>query len=106
MWILVAVGGAIFMIKFLSSEVDELVSTVQKNFNKLAVGLLYLQQNIAMPEISLPIHPVIVEAIKKAVAQNRRPVVEDIGSHLYDPAFLDALQKQVATWTKEICKVH
>ena len=73
--------------------------------SELAVGLLHLQQNIAIPEISLTIHPLIVEAVKKAVDQNQRPVVEDIGSHLADAAFLNALQKQVATWTREIRKV-
>lgn len=73
--------------------------------SELAVGLLHLQQNIAIPEISLPIHPVIVEAVKKASDQNRRPVVEDIGSHLSDAAFLNSLQKTVATWTREIRKV-
>lgn len=106
MWLLVTVSEAIVIIKFVSSERDELVSAVQKNLCELAMGLLHLQENITMPEISLPIHPVIVEAIKKAVAQNRHPVVEDIGSHLYDLTFHDALQKQVTTWTKEVCKVH
>ena len=73
--------------------------------SELAVGLLHLQQNIAIPEISLQIHPIVVEAVKKAVDQNRRPVVEDIGDHIGDPTFLNALQKQVATWTREIRKV-
>ena len=97
--------GLILRSFFVSSEGDKLVSTVQKNMSELAVGLLHLQQNIAIPEISLPIHPVIVEAVKKAGDQNRRPVVEDIGNHLNDATFLNALQKQVATWTREIRKV-
>ena len=43
----------------LISEEDKLVTSVQRNMNELAVALLCLQQNMAIPEISLPIHPLI-----------------------------------------------
>lgn len=81
------------------------MTSVQKNMNELAVGLLHLQQNIAIPEISLPIHSIISEAVENASKQDRRPVVEDVGEHLSDVTFLNALQKQVGMWTKEIRKV-
>ena len=73
--------------------------------NELAVGLLHLQQNIAIPEISLPIHPLITKAVESAAEADRKPTVEDIGENLSDATFLNALQKQVALWSKEIRKV-
>lgn len=87
------------------SEGDKLVTSVQKNMSELAVGLLHLQQNIAIPEITLPIHPLITAAVETAFKQDRKPVAEDLGDHLSDATFLNALQKQVATWTREIRKV-
>ena len=87
------------------SEGDKLASTVQKNISELAVSLLHLQQNIAIPEISLPIHPIIQDAVKLASREERKPTVEDIGDNLSDATFLNALQKQVANWTREIRRV-
>ena len=87
------------------SEGDKLASTVQKNISELAVSLLHLQQNIAIPEISLPIHPIIQDAVKLASREDRKPTVEDIGDNLSDATFLNALQKQVANWTREIRRV-
>jgi dynein heavy chain 1 len=87
------------------SESDKLVTSVQKNMNELAVGLLHLQQNIAIPEISLPIHPIIAKAVEKAAEADRKPLVEDVQEHISDATFLNFLQKQVALWTKEIRKV-
>jgi len=40
-------------------EGDKLVPSVQKKINELEVGLLHLQQNIDIPEITLPIHAAI-----------------------------------------------
>ena len=40
-------------------EGDKLAPHVQKKMNELEVGLLHLQQNIDIPEITLPIHPAI-----------------------------------------------
>jgi dynein heavy chain 1 len=88
------------------SESDKLVTSVQKNMNELAVGLLHLQQNIAIPEISLPIHPIIAKAVEKAAEADRKPLVEDVQEHISDATFLNFLQKQVALWTKEIRKVN
>lgn len=82
------------------------MNSVQKNMSELAVGLLHLQQNIAIPEITLLIHPVISNAVSKAVGQDRKPIAEDVGDNLVNTTFLNALQKQVATWTREIRKVR
>lgn len=88
------------------SEGDKLVPTVQKNMSELAVGLLHLQQNIAIPEISLTFHPKIVETVKHCQDQGHRPTVEDLGASVTDTTFLNALQKNVGSWIKEIKKVN
>lgn len=76
--------------------------SVQKKINELEVGLLHLQQNIDIPEISLPIHA----AIQTLVDANSKPVVEDLGSAAVgDSTFLNALQKDVSRWIREIQKV-
>lgn len=84
---------------------DKLVPSVQKKINELEVGLLHLQQNIDIPEISLPIHPAIVATVKKAVEAGTKPSVEDLGASVMDSSFLNALQKDVSRWIREIQKV-
>ena len=90
---------------YIYSEGDKLASSVQKSINELAVGLLHLQQNIAIPDINLNFHPVVSQAVEKAAKENRRPVIEDVGDYVTDATFLNTLQKMVATWTREIRKV-
>ena len=97
------------------SEGDKLVPTVQKNMNELAVSLLHLQQNIAIPEISLTVHPIIAAAIKKAQSEDRRPMVEDVeqirkardaaGDQQPESSFLNSLHKIVSSWIREIRRV-
>lgn len=91
---------------FIFSEKEKLVMSIQKNMNDLAAGLLYLQQDVTIPEISLSIHPIISEAVQKAAQEDRPPTIEDVaGEHLSDSTFVNALQKEVGTWIKEIRKV-
>ena len=71
----------------------------------LSYGLVQLQRNTAIPEVRLLSHPIITEAVMKAIKQGRRPVIEDVETHLADSTFLNNLQKQVATWVTEIHKV-
>lgn len=82
-------------------EGDKLVPSVQKKINELEVGLLHLQQNIDIPEISLVIHP----TIQGVVESKMKPVVEDLGAAVSDSTFLNALQKDVSRWIREIQKV-
>ena len=88
-----------------ASEGDKLVPSVQKKMNELEVGLLHLQQNIDIPEISLPIHQAIMAVVRKAEEAKRRPSVEDLGASVTDSTFLNALQKDVSRWIREIQKV-
>lgn len=97
------------------SEGDKLVPTVQKNMNELAVSLLHLQQNIAIPEITLTVHPIIAAAVKMAQGENRRPTVEDVeqirkardtaGDQQPESSFLNSLHKIVSSWIREIRRV-
>ena len=73
--------------------------------NELEVGLLHLQQNIDIPEISLTIHPTILGVIKKAADSGKKPSAEELGPLVSDSSFLNALQKDVSRWIREIQKV-
>lgn len=72
---------------------------------ELEMGLLHLQQNIDIPEISLPVHPVVALVIKKCAEENRKPKVADFGDRVEDSTFLNQLQNGVNRWIKEIQKV-
>ena len=57
--------------------------TVEKKIAELEMGLLHLQQNIDIPEITLPVNPVVLNVIKKCAEESRKPKVvnKDIVMH-------------------------
>ena len=69
------------------------------------MGLLHLQQNIEIPEVTLLIHPKVVEIIRKAKEEDRVAKAEDFGDLIEDSSFLNALQNGVNRWIREIQKV-
>ena len=79
--------------------------SVQKKINELEVGLLHPQQNINISEISLPIHFTVQSVVKKANDGGRKPSAEDLSGSLGDSMFLNALQKDVSRWIREMQKV-
>ena len=79
--------------------------TVEKKIAELEMGLLHLQQNIDIPEITLPINPVVSSVIKKCAEENRKAKVEDFGDKVEDAQFLNSLQSGVNRWIREIQKV-
>ena len=79
--------------------------SVEKKIAELEMGLLHLQQNIDIPEITLTIHPTVALAIKKAAEENRKPKVAEFGDRVEDATFLNALQSGVNRWIREIQKV-
>ena len=90
-------------------EGDKLVPSVQKKINELEVGLLHLQQNIDIPEISLTIHGTILTTVKRATEVGKKPTVDELGPLVSDSSFLNALQKDVSRWIREIqkvCEIH
>ncbi len=84
---------------------DKMATSMEKKIAELEMGLLHLQQNIDIPEISLTVHPAILQAIKTAEAEQRKPRVEDLREKVEDSSFLNALQNLVSKWIREIQKV-
>ncbi|RUS77140.1 hypothetical protein EGW08_015096 [Elysia chlorotica] len=84
---------------------DKMAPTVEKKIAELEMGLLHLQQNIDIPEITLPVNPIVAAVIKKCGDENRKPKVEEFGDKVDDPQFLNSLQSGVNRWIREIQKV-
>lgn len=79
--------------------------TVEKKIAELEMGLLHLQQNIDIPEITLQIHPVVLNVMKKCQDEGRKATVADFNERVEDSAFLNQLQTGVNRWIREIQKV-
>lgn len=79
--------------------------SVEKKIAELEMGLLHLQQNIEIPEISLLIHPIITNIAKQCYERGEKPKVTDFGDKVEDPTFLNQLQSGVNRWIREIQKV-
>ncbi|XP_064484606.1 dynein heavy chain, cytoplasmic-like isoform X2 [Ornithodoros turicata] len=84
---------------------DKMAPTVEKKIAELEMGLLHLQQNIDIPEITLPVHPLVAATIKKCAEEGRRANVSDFGDRVEDSSFLNQLQNGVNRWIREIQKV-
>ncbi|XP_007951321.1 cytoplasmic dynein 1 heavy chain 1 [Orycteropus afer afer] len=84
---------------------DKMAPSVEKKIAELEMGLLHLQQNIEIPEISLPIHPIITNVAKQCYERGEKPKVTDFGEKVEDPTFLNQLQSGVNRWIREIQKV-
>ena len=86
-------------------ECDKIVPEVEKKMAELEMGLLHLQQNIGIPDITLPIHPTVQTVIRQCEEQNRKAKAADFGEKVEDSAFLNQLQSCVTRWTREIQKI-
>lgn len=84
---------------------DKMAPSVEKTLAELEMGLLHLQQNIDIPEITLQVHPYVASLIKQCADEGRKPKVADIGDKVEDSNFLNQLQHGVNRWIKEIQKV-
>ncbi|XP_044746185.1 dynein heavy chain, cytoplasmic isoform X2 [Coccinella septempunctata] len=84
---------------------DKMAPSVEKTIAELEMGLLHLQQNIDIPEISLQVHPYVAQVIKQCADEGRKPKVADFGELFEDSNFLNQLQNGVNRWIKEIQKV-
>lgn len=84
---------------------DKMAPSVEKKIAELEMGLLHLQQNIEIPEISLLIHPIITNVAKQCYERGEKPKVTDFGDKVEDPTFLNQLQSGVNRWIREIQKV-
>ncbi|XP_067011460.2 dynein heavy chain, cytoplasmic isoform X2 [Anabrus simplex] len=84
---------------------DKMAPSVEKKMAELEMGLLHLQQNIDIPEISLQVHQTVASVIKRCADEGRKPKVADFGDRVEDSTFLNQLQNGVNRWIKEIQKV-
>ncbi|XP_075048644.1 cytoplasmic dynein 1 heavy chain 1 isoform X1 [Mixophyes fleayi] len=84
---------------------DKMAPSVEKKIAELEMGLLHLQQNIEIPEISLMIHPNITNVAKQCYERGEKAKVTDFGDKVEDPTFLNQLQSGVNRWIREIQKV-
>ncbi|KAI9803379.1 MAG: hypothetical protein M1833_000898 [Piccolia ochrophora] len=75
----------------------------KRKLAELELSLLHLQQNIEIPELSLPLHPVVQAALEDAAARGTKSSVEFVPSQLLqDSSFLNGLQSSVNGWIKSI----
>lgn len=104
-FILLRISSCTHVFFFFSRDGDKMAPSVEKKIAELEMGLLHLQQNIDIPEISLAIHQTVASMIKKCEKENRKPKVADFGDNVEDAQFLNALQSGVNRWIREIQKV-
>lgn len=79
------------------------IPVTKKKIAELELALLHLQQNIEIPDLILPLHPMVQNAVDEASARNTRPTVEFIpAALLQDSTFLNNLQSIVNGWIKSI----
>lgn len=79
------------------------IPVTKKRIAELELSLLHLQQNIEIPELVLPLHPIVQNALDEATARNVKPSVEFVPAPLMqDSTFLNNLQSTVNGWIKSI----
>lgn len=84
---------------------DKMAPNVEKKIAELEMGLLHLQQNIDIPEITLQIHPYVQQVINKCREDGQKITMEHFGDKVNDSVFLNQLQAGVNRWIREIQKV-
>ncbi|KAH6718072.1 cytoplasmic dynein-like protein 1 heavy chain 1 [Leptodontidium sp. MPI-SDFR-AT-0119] len=79
------------------------IPVTKKRIAELELSLLHLQQNIEIPELILPLHPMVQNAVEEAAARNTKPTADMVPANLlHDSAFLNSLQSNVNGWIKSI----
>jgi dynein heavy chain 1, cytosolic len=79
------------------------IPVTKKRWTELELSLAHLQQNVEIPEVSLPFHPVVQGALDDAASRNMPPTVDLIPPALLsDSTFLNNLQATVNNWIKSI----
>ncbi|KAK3936270.1 dynein heavy chain, cytoplasmic [Diplogelasinospora grovesii] len=79
------------------------IPVTKKRWTELELSLSHLQQNVEIPEVSLPFHPLVQTALEEAASRNAKPTIDLIpASVLQDSTFLNNLQATVNNWIKSI----
>lgn len=85
---------------------DKMAPNVEKKLAEVEMGFLHLQQNIDIPDITLPINPIILQTMKRCQEEeDRLATVNDFGDKVDDSSFLNQLQNGVNRWIREIQRV-
>ncbi|CBX94114.1 similar to cytoplasmic dynein 1 heavy chain 1 [Plenodomus lingam JN3] len=78
-------------------------SAAKKKMAELALSLQHLQQNVEIPELLLPLHPMIQNALDDANQKGIKPSPDLIPPAIVqDSSFLNGLQATVNGWIKSI----
>ncbi|KAK1752146.1 dynein heavy chain, cytoplasmic [Echria macrotheca] len=79
------------------------IPVTKKRWTELELSLAHLQQNVEIPEVSLPFHPLVQNALDDAARAHVKPTLELIPANaLQDSSFLNSLQATVNNWIKSI----
>lgn len=79
------------------------IPVTKKRWTELELSLSHLQQNVEIPEVSLPFHPVVQAAVDEAEEDKTKTSVSSIPAMLLqDSTFLNNLQATVNNWIKSI----
>ncbi len=87
------------------SASDQFAAQMEKRIAEVEMGFLHLQQNIEIPEISIQINPLVLQAIQRCAEEGRKPRLDDFTDRVQDTNFLNALHSGVTRWIREIKKV-
>ncbi|CAH2049383.1 unnamed protein product, partial [Iphiclides podalirius] len=63
---------SLYVQRFSLKDGDKMAPSVEKKIAELEMGLLHLQQNIDIPEITLPVHPLVAAVIKRDIVKKKR----------------------------------
>ncbi len=88
------------------AQVDKMAPVVEKKLEELQLGLLHLQQNVDIPEVTLTAHPIVAQIVSRCASQGRKAKVNDFEEYLENTTFLNNLQSTVNKWIREIQKVR
>lgn len=79
------------------------IPVTKKRITELELSLLHLQQNVEIPDLSLPFHPIVQGALDEAAEKKVKPTTDLIPPHLLsDSKFMNNLQSTVNSWIKAI----
>lgn len=79
------------------------IPVTKKRWTELELSLSHLQQNVEIPEVLLPFHPYVQNALDEATARHTKPSIDLIpGALVQDSTFLNNLQANVNNWIKSI----
>jgi len=79
------------------------ISATKRKLAELDLTLRNLGENVEIPQLLLPLHPIIKNAVETAEAENKKPSPDHLPAAIVtDSTFLNGLQATVNGWIKSI----